>query len=72
MHLCLRILLFICLIMGHSAFAENCPMPMELYDQLQAIKDVEDQNTESPFLVACKEPPGLLKNRPKTGVTIRS
>ena len=56
--------ILICLILRQPVFAQPCDHP----SPTAPIKQVVDNIEESPFMVACKKPPGLLKDRPKTGL----
>jgi hypothetical protein len=52
---------------------KDCGFPADLAKKnLASIMNVVEDYEESPFLLACKEPPGMLKGRPKTGLLKRS
>jgi hypothetical protein len=60
------------LFFGASCFAEPCDQTDSAQKLAKTVAQANDKLEKSPFLVACKEPPDLLKNRPKTGLFVRS
>jgi hypothetical protein len=65
-------IIFIILLNSQTTYAESCTVTLDALNRLQAEADIRDKIEEPPFMVACREPPNLLKNRPKTGLLIRN
>lgn len=67
------IFFFILIFTNLNSFAKNCSLSAKgAENNLVNIKTITENYEESPFMLACKEPPELLKGRPKTGLLIRS
>ena len=58
--------------MAQQSYSQNCPEEIQPLENLTSIANVRDKIEEPPFIVACKEPADLLKDRPKTGLFVRS
>lgn len=60
-------------LLGSHAHSEFCHNTANSISELQKnTQDIVHQNEASPFHMACKEPQGLLKDRPKTNLLVRS
>jgi hypothetical protein len=68
----LTLSLFVIFGIEKKVSAENCSQNFHILKPYQDLAQVRDHIEESPFMVACKEPPDLLKGRPPTSLFVRS
>ena len=55
-----------------KSYSKPCPEVILPPKNLKDIAEVRDNIEEPPFMMACKDPPNLLKGRPKTGIFVRT
>lgn len=62
------IILLIVLFSTTEALSDPCGLTKDIHYQSKQLIEINDKLEDSPFILACKKPQGLLKNRPKTGL----